>query len=119
MNEPDEAARERDGRARDREMLLYDHAKHLLSLAVLGIGGVMSLSQSATGAKIGGPTIALLMGFFAASGLCSLSVSAAILRSRRDGQPLRASAWIFNQSAMGLLGAAVGSFVVAWIGIIL
>ena len=119
MNEPNEAECQQDARAREGEMLLYDHAKHLLSLAVLGIGGVMSLSQSGTGAKIGGPTIALLIGFFTASGLCSLAVSAAILRARRDGQPLRASAWIFNQGAMGLLGAALGAFVTAWIEIIL
>ena len=100
-------------------MLLYDHAKHLLSLAVLGIGGIMSLSQSVTGAKINGPAIALLMGLFTASGLCSLSVSAQILRARSESRAVPTSAWLFNRGAVGLLGVAVGAFVTTWIGLIL
>ena len=119
MNELTQTEPQHDDRSGDRELLLYDHAKHLLSLAVLGIGGVMSLSQSSTGGKLGGPAIAVLMGLFAASGVCSLSVSAAILRARRDGQTVKASAWSFNQGAMGLLGAGVGAFVTLWMGIIL
>ena len=45
---------------RDKVALLYDYSKHILSLALLGIGGIVSLTQSPVGQRIAaeGPHVA-------------------------------------------------------------
>ena len=104
---------------RDKDALLYDYAKHLLSLALLGIGGIASLAQSPLGREVPGPTVALLLGAFAVAGFCALSCSAAILRAHRRGLPVSESAWLFQQGAMAGLGVGVGVFIVVWVGALL
>lgn len=100
---------------RDKDALLYDYAKHLLSLALLGIGGVASLTQSPLGRDIEGVRIAILLCFFAVAGLCALSCSAAILRAYQRDLPVARSAWWYHQGAMLFLGLGVGGFLVNWI----
>lgn len=103
----------------DKDMLLYDHSKHLLSLALLGLGGVLSIAQLAQGQQIPGPVIAMLTVFLAISGLCSLSCSAAVLRARQQGLVVPRTAWLCNQGAMLFLGIGVGGFLYAWIRVLL
>ncbi len=69
--------------AQDKVILLYDYSKHLLSLALLGLGGIVSLTQSPQGQKIPGPIVAMMLACLAISGFCSLSCSANILRARQ------------------------------------
>lgn len=99
--------------------LLYDHSKHLLSLSLLGIGGIMTLTQSSVGERIEDIITAMLIMLFAGSGLCSLSVAAAILRAARSNEMPGKSAWMLNQGAMGLLGAGVAVFFISWIRVII
>ncbi len=100
---------------RDKDALLYDYSKHLLSLALLGIGGIVSLTQSLLGRSIPGPQVVVMLGLFAAAGACALSCSAAILRAVRSDLPITSSAWWYQQGAMLFLGGGVGVFLVAWI----
>ena len=101
--------------ALSKDALLYDYSKHLLSLALLGIGGIASLAQSPQGRLIPGPQIALLIALFAFAGLCALSVTASLLRARRLDQPTLRIAWIGSQAAMLFLGIGVGVFLSVWI----
>ena len=101
--------------AQDKIVLLYDYSKHLLSLALLGLGGIVSLSQSAQGKHIPGAVVAMVLAALAASGFCSLTCSANILRARRLDRPLDRSAWTIIQLAMMFLGIGVGGFLVIWI----
>jgi hypothetical protein len=101
--------------SRDKDALLYDHAKHLLSLALLGIGGIASLAQSPLGREVEGGKVALLLGAFAVAGFFALSCSAAILRAHRRDLPVAPSAWVFQQGAMAALGVGVGAFLLVWI----
>lgn len=112
---------EDDGRpiGRDADALLYDNAKHLLSLALLGIGGIASLAQSSLGRGVDGPRVALLLGAFAAAGFFALSCSAAILRAHRRGLPVPDRAWSFQQGAMAGLGVGVGAFLMIWVDALL
>ena len=103
------------GERRDKDSLLYDHSKHLLSLALLGIGGILSLAQSPLGQRVPGSLIALLISLFAASGFCALSCTAAILRAHDRDLPLPRSAWWCSQGAMFFLGIGVAGFLSAWI----
>ena len=102
-----------------RIALLYDHSKHLLSLSLLGIGGIMTLTQSSVGEQIESIITATLIMLFAGSGLCSLSVAAAILRAAKSNEQPGKSAWMLNQGAMGFLGAGVAVFLMSWIRVII
>jgi hypothetical protein len=104
--------RERVG---DYDLLLYDYSKHLLSLALISIGGVLSLAQSSVGRTIPAKDIVVVVVILALSGVAALSVSAAVLRARQDGSPLGKSASYMHQAAMGLLGAGFGWFLMSWL----
>lgn len=101
--------------AQDKVVLLYDYSKHLLSLALLGLGGIVSLAQSPQGQKIPGGVVSMVLVVLALSGVCSLTCSASILRARRLDRPVDRSAWAVIQLAMMFLGAGVGGFLVIWI----
>lgn len=116
MSEEGSSARPEPGF--DKDMLLYDYSKHLLSLALLGLGGILSIAQSPQGQKIPGSVVAMLTVLLALSGLCALSCSASILRARRFDKPVPRIAWLNSQGAMLFLGAGVGGFLTNWIGIL-
>jgi hypothetical protein len=101
--------------SQDKVILLYDFSKHLLSLALLGVGGIVSLAQSPQGQKIPGLVVSIMLALLAASGLCSLSCSASILRAREQERPVGRGAWIGSQLAMLFLGMGVGGFLTIWI----
>ena len=105
--------------AQDKIVLLYDYSKHLLSLALFGIGGIVSLTQSPQGHKIPALVVAGMLVMLALSGLCALSCSAAILRARQRDLPVGRGAWTSSQLAMMFLGTGVGGFLVIWIKAIL
>ena len=100
---------------RDRDALLYDYSKHLLSLALLGIGGIVSLTQSPVGQRIAGGAVVLLICFFAMSGACALTCTEAILRARQDDAPTPRKAWLSSRGAMLFLGMGIGAFLLVWI----
>ena len=99
----------------DKEILLYDYSKHLLSLALLALGGIVSLSQSPQGQKIPGVQVTMMLAFLALSGFCSLTCSANILRARRQDQLVGRGTWTCSQLAMMFLGMGVGGFIAIWI----
>ena len=93
--------------AHDKDILLYDYSKHLLSLALFGLGGIASLAQSPLGQRIPALVIAMLMGALAVAGFLALSCTATILRARKDD--------LYSRGAMMFLGIGVGGFMVVWI----
>ena len=103
----------------DNVVLLYDYSKHLLSLALLGVGGIISLTQSAQGKMIPPPVVAMMLIFLALAGFCALNCSAIILRARQKGEEVGKSAWISSRLAMLFLGASVGGFLIIWIDTLL
>ena len=105
--------------ARDDEALLYDYSKHLLSIALLGIGGLVSLGQSPLGQRIPATMQAVLVALFALAGFAALSCTAGILRARRVGQPVPGGAWTASQGSMLFLGMGVGVFLSAWLAALL
>lgn len=102
-----------------KEMLLYDHAKHLLSLVLLGLGGILSIAQTPQGQKIPDAVVALLITFLALSGLCALSCTSSILRARQHDRRVTRAAWLTNQGAMMFLGMGVGGFLYSWIKVLM
>jgi hypothetical protein len=102
-------------RSGDYDLLLYDYSKHLLSLALISIGGVITLAQSSIGRTIPSRDIGVVVITLALSGVAALSCSAAVLRARRDGVPAGRSASAMHQAAMGLLGVGFGWFLMSWL----
>ncbi|KQN25688.1 hypothetical protein ASE86_05625 [Sphingomonas sp. Leaf33] len=99
----------------DNVVLLYDYSKHLLSLSLLGIGGIVSLAQSPQGQKIPGLIVSMMLGALALSGFCALSCSASILRARERDVAVGRGAWLSSRLAMMFLGIGVGGFLIIWI----
>ena len=106
---------EEEARARDKDALLYDYSKHILSLALLGIGGIVSLTQSPVGQRIARMEVIMMICLFAASGACALTCTEAILRARWDDAATPRKAWLSSRGAMLLLGMGVGAFMINWI----
>ena len=105
--------------AQDKVVLLYDYSKHLLSLALFGLGGITSLAQSPQGQKIPGLVVAMILAFLAISGFCSLSCTASILKARQQDRPVGHGAWLSSRLAMMFLGISVGGFLTIWIPVLL
>lgn len=106
---------EEEARARDKDALLYDYSKHVLSLALLGIGGIVSLTQSPVGQRIASVEVVMLIGMFAAAGVAALTCTEAILRARWDDATTPRKAWLSSRAAMLFLGMGVGAFMLVWI----
>jgi hypothetical protein len=102
-------------RSGEYDLLLYDYSKHLLSLALISIGGVVTLAQSSVGKTIPPKDIGVIVVILALSGVAALSCSAAVLRAREEGAPLGKSASYMHQAAMSLLGVGFGWFVMSWL----
>ena len=104
-----------ESRRGDYDLLLYDYSKHLLSLALISIGGVITLAQSKVGERIPPKDIGIVVVILALSAVAALSVSAAVLRARQVGEPLGRYASYMQQSAMALLGVGFGWFLMSWL----
>lgn len=105
----------RSQRGDDYDLLLYDYSKHLLSLALISIGGVITLAQSSVGRTIPPRDIGVVVIILALSGVAALSCSAAVLRGRQQGERAGKSASAMHQAAMGLLGVGFGWFLMSWL----
>ena len=98
---------------REPERLLYDWFKHLTSLSLLTLGGVLSLSQAGEIAIDRNQlTIGLL--FVAAGGVLAFHGAEVLVAAHVDGKPLpRRVGWMRRASAFALaigLGMFLGLF---------
>ena len=100
----------------DPDLLLYDYSKYLLTLALLVLGGVLSLTQGAGGAKLDERLIIIVVVFLAVSGGASLSCANEIVRVRTGRRKRTRLLEVYNQAAMGFLGGGVGAFLFVWVG---
>ncbi|MGL5839275.1 MAG: hypothetical protein ACRCY3_12315 [Sphingorhabdus sp.] len=70
----------------DATLLLYDFYKHLTTLSLVALGGVLSLSQA--GVLIEQRRLALITLLIGAAGVLALMGLDSIVRSRVDGRPV-------------------------------
>lgn len=105
-------------RSGEYAMLLYDYSKHLLSLALISIGGVLTLAQSTVGQGIPTKSVGIIVLILAGSGVSALSCTAAVLRSRERGTALTNLASYLHQASMGLLGMGFGTFLANWLSVL-
>ena len=90
---------------------LYDWFKHLTSLSLLTLGGVLSLVQGADGVPIKKSLLIVVLAFVVTSVILSFACAATVVKSRTQRTPLPASLQLM-QTILGLaLCGAVGAFI--------
>jgi len=92
-----------------RESMIYDWFKHLTSLSLLALGGVLSLSQLPdVDVKKGSLTMVVLL--LAAAGIAAFSGADQLVKATADGKPMpRQVRWLRSLATL-LLGFGLGAF---------
>lgn len=93
----------------DGVTLLYDFFKHLTSLCVLSLGGVLALIPNAKGAKP--ELIVTVLVVIGAAAVLSFSGASEIVRSRLLGKPAHRTLHFCRIAAPALLSVGLGMFV--------
>ena len=101
----------------DGEALLYDWFKHLTSLSLLTLGGILSLSQIGH-AEIKKHTLIGVLVAVAISGVIGFSCADQIVQARTTGTPLPKHIHTARKIAAALLSMGVGAFLYIFINMV-
>jgi hypothetical protein len=94
---------------RQGDLVLYDYFKHLTTLSLLILGGILTLSQTAQGAEMKLRTILFVVGVVTLAGLVSFSACGEIARAHFHGEePKRID--LYRKAAPAILLLGVGMF---------
>ena len=93
----------------DGATLLYDYFKHLTSLCILSLGGVLALIPNARGLKPG--LIIAVLVVLGLAALLSFAGTSEIVRARFLNSPLQKTVNMCRVAAPALLSIGVGMFV--------
>ena len=94
----------------DGDLLQYDFFKHLTSLALLTLGGVLVMAKEANKADVHPVMIITVLVLIAAAGVCAFSGAWEIVRSRSSGTPPLSTLKFYRAAAPALLALGVGMF---------
>ena len=92
-----------------RVAMLYDWFKHLTTLSILALGGVLSLSQSRD-ADLKTTTLVIVVIFIGSAGIAAFTAAEKIMGAVANDEPLPASVGWLQKAAPALLGMGVGAF---------
>jgi hypothetical protein len=95
--------------AGDSELLLYDYFKHLTSLALLTLGGVLAIAQAADRADVKPFMLIIVLVVISAGGICSFVGAGEIVRRRYTGSSPHKIEF-YRKAAPALLALGVGMF---------
>ncbi|MBX9813987.1 MAG: hypothetical protein A4S12_02095 [Proteobacteria bacterium SG_bin5] len=98
---------------RDTGVLLYDFAKYLSSLALVILGGVVTLTSGAA-VKPPARTLALVIGLIAVGGAFAMSTAYSVVRARLGGRALPARPRFNIFLAQALIALGTGAFLASW-----
>ena len=98
----------------DRELLLYDFFKHLTSLVLLTLGGVLVVAQQADPADVKPAVVIAVLVIISASGICAFGGSSEIVKARYTNVPSR-SLEFYRKAAPTLLALGVGVFLAIFV----
>ena len=92
-----------------RESMIYDWFKHLTSLSLLALGGVLSLSQ-VPDVDVKKGSLMLVVILLAVAGIAAFSGADQLVRATADGKPMpRQVNWLRTLATL-LLGLGLGAF---------
>jgi hypothetical protein len=92
-----------------RVAMLYDWFKHLTTLSILALGGVLSLSQS-EGANLKTSTLIIVVVLIGAAGVAAFTAAEKIMGAVANDEPMPSSVGWLQKGAPALLGMGVGAF---------
>jgi hypothetical protein len=98
------------GKSDDKDLLLYDFFKHLTSLALFTLGGVLILAQSADREDVKPALLIAVLVIISASGVLAFSGTSEITRARYTGTPPYRSLDLLRKAAPAMLALGVGMF---------
>jgi hypothetical protein len=94
---------------RQGDLVLYDYFKHLTTLSLLVLGGILTISQTEKGALMKAPGVMIVAGVVVLAGVISFSGSGEIARAHFHGdRPKRVD--LFRKAAPVILSLGVGMF---------
>jgi hypothetical protein len=96
------------------EALLYVFAKFLTTLALLALGGVLTLTQTADEKVVKKAVIGFVLGAIAIAGLPAVSAANALVEAEAGGRKPRMDPRILVKAATGFLGVGAGGFLMMW-----
>ena len=102
------------GEERFDEALLYDFAKFLTTLALLILGGVLTVTQTADKSIAKPPVVAMVMAFIAIAGICALSAAGKIAKVSLKSGADRMTPRHYLMGAVAFLGMGAGGFLTLW-----
>ena len=94
----------------DGDLLLYDYFKHLTTLSLLALGGVMTLSQMADRADVKAWLLIVVLVTISLGGVAAFSGAGEIVRGRYTGTSHYKSLNFCRLAAPTLLALGVGMF---------
>lgn len=94
---------------RTGDLVLYDYFKHLTTLSLLVLGGILTLSQTERGAELKLPGVLIVVAVVTLAGVLSFSGSSEIARAHFHGDaPKRID--LYRKAAPVILSLGVGMF---------
>ena len=96
------------------EAMLYDFAKFLTTLAVLMLGGVLTVTQTADKAIAKPPVVAMVVLFIALAGICAISAAGKIARLQVGTGKEKVTARHALLASIFFLGMGSGGFLTLW-----
>ncbi len=94
---------------RQGDLVLYDYFKHLTTLSLLILGGILTLSQTDRGAGMKLQTVLMVIGVVTLAGVVSFTASGEIARAHFHGEePKRVD--LYRKVAPAILCLGVGMF---------
>ena len=94
----------------DAELLQYDFCKHLTSLSIFVLGGVLIIAKDFDSTDVKPFSIMIAMGLVALGGVCAFGSSSEIVRARSSGTKPKKSQKLVMQAGAGLLALGTGYF---------
>jgi hypothetical protein len=99
----------------DSELLLYDYFKHLTTLSLISLGGVLTVAQIGDGGEVKPLLLIMVLVTIGLGGVASFGGASEIVRARFTGTPAHKSLSLYRISAPMLLALGVGMFLYVFV----
>ena len=94
---------------RPGDLILYDYFKHLTTLSLLILGGILTLTQTPRGSELKLPGVLIVVAVVTIAGIVSFASSGEIARAHFHGEaPKRVD--LYRKIAPAILSLGVGMF---------
>ena len=96
------------------ETLLYDYAKHVTTLSLLAIGGILTVTQTADPTDVKPPVVAIVLGAVVLAGMAAFITANGLVGARSTGKEPPPGLPTLLKAATGFLGMGLGGFLMMW-----